>query len=108
LPTRASATTCAPGLASTTTCEPAPLEQAGALTADALSEYQYLGEAGQDAVIALVMRLIPDDAVRHHRLLKRIATTLRDALYWTTSPGVAVVPQHRCARPHLNAAAIGG
>ena len=32
------------------------------------------------------MRLILDDEVRHHALLKRIATTLRDALCWTQSP----------------------
>jgi hypothetical protein len=32
------------------------------------------------------MRLILDDEVRHHGLLKRLATTLRDALYWTQSP----------------------
>jgi hypothetical protein len=32
------------------------------------------------------MRLILDDEVRHHGLLHRMATTLRDALEWTSSP----------------------
>lgn len=54
--------------------------------ADALSQYEYLAEASGDAVIALVMRLILDDEVRHHGLLHRMATTLRDALEWTSSP----------------------
>lgn len=54
--------------------------------ADALVQYEYLGKASDDAVITLVMRLILDDEVRHHALLKRIAITLRDALNWTSSP----------------------
>jgi hypothetical protein len=40
----------------------------------------------KDAVIALVMRLILDDEARHHALLMRIATTLRECLNWTQSP----------------------
>jgi hypothetical protein len=36
-------------------------------------------------VVALVLRLILEDEARHHGLLRRIATTLRDALYWTHS-----------------------
>ena len=54
--------------------------------ADALGQYEYLAEASGDPVIALVMRLILDDEVRHHGLLHRMATTLRDALEWTSSP----------------------
>jgi rubrerythrin len=57
-----------------------------AAEADALGQYEYLAEASGDPVIALVMRLILDDEVRHHGLLHRMATTLRDALEWTTSP----------------------
>jgi len=47
-------------------------------------------------VIAFVMRLIPDDEVRHHGLLQRMATTLRGALDWTTS--AEALPQARAAR----------
>ena len=36
--------------------------------------------------IAMVMRLILEDEERHHGLLKRISSTLRDALDWTYSP----------------------
>ena len=57
-----------------------------AAEADALSQYEYLADACGDTVIALVMRLILDDEVRHHGLLHRMATTLRDALEWTMSP----------------------
>jgi rubrerythrin len=57
-----------------------------AAEADALGQYEYLAEASGDPVIALVMRLILDDEVRHHGLLHRMATTLRDALEWTSSP----------------------
>ena len=54
--------------------------------AEALDEYEYLSTASHDPVIALVMRLILDDEMRHHGLLTRIATTLQDALDWTRSP----------------------
>jgi rubrerythrin len=56
-----------------------------AAEAGALGQYEYLAEASGDAVIALVMRLILDDEVRHHGLLRRMATTLRDGLEWTRS-----------------------
>ena len=62
------------------------VERHAELEADALVQYEHLGNASDDAVIALVTRLILDDEVRHHGLLKRLATTLRDALYWTQSP----------------------
>jgi rubrerythrin len=57
-----------------------------AAEAEALNQYEYLATASGDPVIALVMRLILDDEVRHHGLLHRMAATLRDALEWTTSP----------------------
>ncbi|HEY2596126.1 MAG TPA: hypothetical protein VGK33_19720 [Chloroflexota bacterium] len=53
---------------------------------DALARYEYLGASSGDPVIALVMQLILEDEERHHGLLKRIETTLRDALNWTRSP----------------------
>src|SRR6516164_1333320 len=53
---------------------------------DALEQYEYLGKASGDPVIALVMRLILEDEERHHGLLKRIEASLRDALNWTHSP----------------------
>jgi hypothetical protein len=53
---------------------------------DALEQYEYLGNASGDPVIALVMRLILEDEERHHGLLKRIEASLRDALDWTHSP----------------------
>jgi hypothetical protein len=53
---------------------------------DALEQYEYLGTASGDPVIALVMRLILEDEERHHGLLKRIEASLRDALNWTHSP----------------------
>jgi rubrerythrin len=57
-----------------------------ALESDALDQYEQLATSSGDAVIALVMRLILDDEQRHHGLLMRIATTLRDGLNWTRSP----------------------
>ncbi len=53
---------------------------------DALDQYEYIGSASGDPVIALVMRLILEDEERHHGLLKRIQVTLGDALNWTHSP----------------------
>src|SRR5919197_528654 len=53
--------------------------------ASALEQYERLAQDSNDPAIALVMRLILDDELRHHGLLERIATSLRDALYWTHS-----------------------
>jgi rubrerythrin len=55
------------------------------LVADALGQYEYLATASGDPVVALVMQLILEDEERHHGLLKRMASTLRDTLYWTHS-----------------------
>jgi len=53
---------------------------------DALAEYEHIGSASGDPVVALVMRLILEDEERHHGLLKRMQATLSDALNWTHSP----------------------
>jgi hypothetical protein len=55
------------------------------LEAGALGQYEYLATASGDPVVALVMQLILEDEERHHGLLKRMASTLRDTLYWTHS-----------------------
>ena len=68
---------------------------------DALQQYEYIGNASRDPVVALVMRLILEDEERHHGLLKRIEATLRDALNWTHSPDAlppTVTPQPPVAR----------
>jgi rubrerythrin len=53
---------------------------------DALEQYEYIGTASADPVIALVMRLILEDEERHHGLLKRMEASLGDALNWTHTP----------------------
>jgi hypothetical protein len=63
------------------------IDRHAASEAEALGHYEQLAQDSGDPVIALVMRLILDDEERHHGLLKRIATTLRDAFNWTHSPG---------------------
>ncbi len=63
------------------------VERHATMEAEALGSYDHLAKASNDPVIALVMRLILEDEERHHGLLKRIASTLRDALNWTYSPG---------------------
>jgi hypothetical protein len=68
---------------------------------DALAEYEFVAEASADPVVALVMRLILKDEERHHALLRRIETTLRDALNWTHSPSAlpdVSLPQQPVAR----------
>jgi rubrerythrin len=64
---------------------------------DALDQYEYLGTASGDPVIALVMRLILEDEERHHGLLRRMESTLRDALNWTHSPDA--LPASRTPQP---------
>ena len=70
---------------------------------EALGQYEYLAQASGDAVIALVMRLILDDEVRHHGLLHRMSTTLRDALEWTSSSAALPTgaPQSRVPGPYV-------
>lgn len=53
---------------------------------DALEQYEHLRTASNDPVVALVMQLILEDEERHHGLLRRIESSLRDALNWTHSP----------------------
>jgi len=53
---------------------------------ESLKQYEQLGSASGDPVIALVMQLILDDEERHHGLLKRIEASLHDAVNWTHSP----------------------
>lgn len=68
---------------------------------DALEQYEYLATASGDPVVGLVMRLILDDEERHHGLLRRIESSLRDALNWTHSPDAlppATPPQQPIAR----------
>ena len=61
------------------------VERHATLEAGALGHYEHLAQASNDPVIALVMRLILEDEERHHGLLIRMASTLRDALNWTYS-----------------------
>ncbi|GAC1315419.1 MAG: hypothetical protein NVSMB2_06950 [Chloroflexota bacterium] len=61
------------------------VERHATAEAESLGHYRYLADQSEDPVVALIMRLILDDEDRHHSLLKRIATTLRDALNWTYS-----------------------
>jgi rubrerythrin len=53
---------------------------------DALGVYVEIGRVSRDPAISLVMGLILDDEERHHGLLRRIESSLRDALNWTRSP----------------------
>ena len=51
----------------------------------ALASYHELMTASGDQTVALVMRLVLDDEEQHHTLLRRITSSMRDALYWTHS-----------------------
>src|ERR1700682_122529 len=62
------------------------VERHASLEAEALGQYEHLAQASGDPVIALAMRLILENEERHHSLLKRIASTPRDALNWTYTP----------------------
>lgn len=62
------------------------LERHAIAEQNALAQYEYLRTASGDPVVALIMQLILDDEERHHSLLKRIETSLRDAIEWTHSP----------------------
>jgi rubrerythrin len=62
------------------------VDRHASLEVEALGQYEHLAQASGDPVIALVMHLILEDEERHHGLLRRISSTLRDALNWTHSP----------------------
>jgi len=85
--------------------DPSPIEhqvngKAYPIERDALDQYESIGTARGDPVVALVMRLILEHEERHHGLLKRIEASLRDALNWTHSPNAlpaSVTPQEPVA-----------
>jgi rubrerythrin len=63
---------------------------------EALGLYAEIARVSGDPAIALVMGLILEDEERHHGLLRRIESSLRDALNWTHSPNAlpdAATPQ---------------
>jgi hypothetical protein len=62
------------------------IDRHATVESQALGQYEHLAQASGDPIIALVMQLILEDEERHHGLLKRISSTLRDALNWTHSP----------------------
>jgi hypothetical protein len=64
----------------------AAIDRHATIESQALGQYDYLAQASGDPIIALVMQLILEDEERHHGLLKRISSTLPDALNWTYSP----------------------
>lgn len=57
-----------------------------AAEAATLPQYEQVARASQDPVVELVMRLVLEDEVHHHELLRRIGATVRDALQWSHSP----------------------
>ena len=62
------------------------LEAHVAAEADSLSTYLALAGHADDPVVGLLLQLLTEDAARHHELLRRLAATIRDGLYWTHSP----------------------
>ncbi len=60
-------------------------EDHAANEAEALEGYRRLAETTSDPVVALVMHMVLKDEERHHGLMERMATTLRDGLEWRNS-----------------------
>jgi len=54
---------------------------------DSLAHYRELAESTKDPVVELIMGIILEDEERHHALMSRIATRLKDDLNWSQSPG---------------------
>jgi rubrerythrin len=52
---------------------------------DSLASYRALAESTRDQVIQLIMGIVLDDERRHHELMRRIATQVKDDLYWAHS-----------------------
>lgn len=61
------------------------LEAHAGAEAESLADYQRLVRSTTDPVVRLLMQMLLDDELHHHRLLERMATTVRDALHWTRS-----------------------
>lgn len=53
--------------------------------AESLSTYLALAGSLEDPVAQVLLQLLTEDEDRHHKLLRRMAETLRDKLYWTYS-----------------------
>ncbi len=63
---------------------------------EALGLYAEIARVSGDPAIVLMMGLVLEDEQRHHGLLQRIESSLRDALNWTHSPNAlpdAATPQ---------------
>jgi hypothetical protein len=54
---------------------------------DVLAKYRQLAETSGDPVVQLVMDIVLDDEERHHSLMHRIATRVKDDLEWSQTPG---------------------
>jgi hypothetical protein len=52
---------------------------------ESVAEYEHLAATTHDPVITMLLRLVVEDEGRHHELMRRIATNLKDGLYWTHS-----------------------
>jgi len=58
-----------------------------------LGQYRELAETTKDPVVELIMGLVLEDEERHHNLMRRLATRLKDDLYWTQTPNALPAPR---------------
>jgi hypothetical protein len=54
---------------------------------DTIGLYRQLAETSKDPVVQLIMGAILDDEERHHQLMHRLATRVKDDLEWSQTPG---------------------
>jgi len=77
--------------------------------AESLTTYLTLAGSLEDPVAQILLQLLTDDEERHHTLLRRMAETLRDSLYWTySSEALPVGSASDKSRTAANVATIKG
>jgi hypothetical protein len=54
---------------------------------DVLALYRQLADSSKDPVVQLVMGIVLEDEERHHTLMHRIATRVKNDLEWSKTPG---------------------
>jgi len=64
-----------------------------------LGQYRELAESTKDPVVELIMGIILEDEERHHSLMRRLATRLKDDLYWSQTPDALRAPRPASVDP---------
>ncbi len=77
--------------------------------AESVEEYRRLAENSSDQTVALLMGVVLEDEKRHHKLLERMAASIRNSLRWSSRDEALLSgPVHDAAPVEETVAAMRG